>query len=275
VISQFPKTSQTNKLQRIQSSYSVRDLSRQFGLSESSIRRWTKKGVIPAVPEMPEGEFRYDFYALAQLRRVRELRNRGLTMQQIESELHGQMNLFPGKGGQLIPLPVRRTSLQEALLLHERGDKRAEEMYRRAIREGECIPDAYCNLGILSFDKNEITEAFDHFTNALKFEPRHFESHFNLAHLYFEAGDYRLAQLHYEISAVLEPNSAGVHFNLGLVFAMREDLDAAVTALEKAREYSTEEERIEIEELLEGLTRSVPDKQPIKDLQELDPDQQV
>ncbi len=265
MVPQFPKTSRANSLQRIQSTYSVRDLSRQFGLSESSIRRWTKKGVIPTAPEMTDGEFRYDFYALTKLRRVRELRNRGLSMQQIESEMHGQLNLYPEKGGQLIHLPVRRTPLQEALFLHERGDKRADEMYRRAIQEGECIPDAYCNLGILSFEKHEMDLAFDHFTNALKFDPRHFEAHFNLAHLYFEAGDYRLAQLHYEISAVLEPYSASVHFNLGLVFAMKGNLDSAVAALEKAREYSTDEETGEIDELLTNLTRSAKDIQPIKD----------
>lgn len=270
----FAKKYQTKGFQRIQSTYSVRDLSRQFGLSESSIRRWTRKGVIPAVGVIPDGEVRYDFCALTQLRRIRDLRNRGLTMQQIESELHGQLNLFPEKGGRLIPLPVRRSPLQEALLLHEQGDKRAEEMYRLAILQGECVADAYCNLGILEFDHHETAKAFDHFTNALKFDPRHFESHYNLAHLYFEAGDYRLAQLHYEFSAVLEPNSASVHFNLGLVYAMRGDLEAAVAALNIAREKANEEELVQIDELLGKLVQAVMDGQPMEHLQEIFSDTQ-
>jgi Flp pilus assembly protein TadD len=128
-------------------------------------------------------------------------------------------------------------------------------MYLKAIHDGECVSDAYCNLGILDYEKNNIIKAFDHFTNALRYEPRHFESHFNLAHLYFEEGDFRLARLHYEISGVIEPGSASVHFNLGLIHAMNGDLVTAITSLHKAREYSTEEELSQIDELLVSLQK--------------------
>lgn len=256
------KGTRAKDLQRIQSTYSVRDISRQFGLSESSIRRWTKKGVITAATGAGDGESRYDFYALTQLRRIRELRNRGLTMQQIESELHGQMNLFPERGGTLIQLPARRSALEEALFLHEAGDARAKDMYRLAILQGDAVADAYCNLGILEFEAHEMAKAVDYFTSALKADPKHFESHFNLAHLYFEAGDYRLAELHYEISAVLEPHTASVYFNLALVYALKGGLEAALESLGKAREYATEEEIEQVEELLAGITKSLMDKQP-------------
>lgn len=272
VIVQFPGTFQAKGLQRIQATYTVRDISRQFGVNENSIRRWTREGIIQTAPEAANGELRYDFHALTLFRRIRELRNRGLTMRQIESELHGQLNLFPDKGGRLIPLPVRRTPFEEALLLDEQGDNRAIEMYRLAILQGECVSDAYCNLGILEFEKNETYKAFDHFTNALKSDPRHFESHFNLAHLYFEAGDFRLARLHYEISAVLEPNSASVHFNLGLIYAVSGELDAAIPALNRAKESATEEELAQVDELLVNLVKASKDKKPIKNPQELLPD---
>jgi DNA-binding transcriptional MerR regulator len=260
VIVPFSRAAQSKGFQRIQSTYTVRDISRQFGLSESSIRRWTREGMIPTAPEAQAGELRYDFQALTRFRRIRELRNRGLTIRQIEAELQGQMNLFPERGGRLIQLPLRRTPLEEALFLHEQGDQKASEMYQRAILEGECVSDAYCNLGIMEFENKETLKAFDNFTNALKHDPRHFESHFNLAHLYFEAGEYRLARLHYEISALLEPNSACVHFNLGLVYAVTNSLDAAIAALNKAKEHATDEELTEIEELLAGLTKAVEDK---------------
>jgi len=256
------KGTRAKELQRIQATYSVREISRRFGLSESSIRRWTKKGVITAAADTGHGEFRYDFFALTQLRRIRELRRRGLTMQQIESELHGQMSLFPERGGTLIPLPARRSPLEEALLLHEKGDDRAKEMYRLAILQGECVADAYCNLGTMEFEAGEMAKAVDHFTNALKTDPRHFESHFNLAHLYFEAGDYKLAELHYEISAVLEPHTASVYFNLALVYALKGGLEAALDALGKAKEYATGEEISQVEELLAGITKSLMDVQP-------------
>jgi tetratricopeptide (TPR) repeat protein len=253
VIVPFSKTAKSKGLQRVQAAYTVREISRQFGLSEQSIRRWTKDGMIPAISSDQDDELRYDFRALTQFRRIRDLRNRGLTTRQIEAEMHGQLNLFPEKGGQLIKLPVRLSPFEEALILHERGDKRAVEMYSRAIQGGECVSDAYCNLGIMDYDENNIPKAFDHFTSALRYDPRHFESHFNLAHLYFEAGDFRLARLHYDISAVIEPNSASVHFNLGLIHAINGDLVSAIASLNKAKQNATEEELAQVEDLLVSL----------------------
>ena len=259
VVVRFPEAAQAKGLQRVQATYTVREISRQFGLSENSIRRWTREGVIHAVSQTFDGEVRYDFHALTQFRRVRELRNQGLTTRQIEAELHGQLNLFPERGGRLIQLPVRLSPFEEALILHEQGDKRAIDMYLRAISEGECVSDAYCNLGILDYEENNIPRAFDHFTNALKFDPRHFESHFNLAHLYFEAGDFKLARLHYDLSAVIEPSNASVYFNLGLINAIDGKLAAAITSLNRAKECATEEELIQIEELLISLEKTIKD----------------
>ena len=253
VVVRFPEAVQSKSLQRVQATYTVREISRQFGLSEHSIRRWTREGVIQAASPGPDGEMRYDFRALTQFRRARELRNQGLSTRQIEAELHGQLNLFPEKGGQLIQLPVRLSPFEEALILHEQGDKRATEMYLKAIHGGECISDAYCNLGILDYEGNNIPKAFDNFTNALRYDPRHFESHFNLAHLYFEAGDFRLARLHYEFSAVIEPGNASAHFNLGLIHAINGNLIEAIASLNKAREFATDEELAQVEELLISL----------------------
>jgi tetratricopeptide (TPR) repeat protein len=253
VVVRFHEAAQSKGLQRVQATYTVREISRQFGLTENSIRRWTREGAIQAVYPAPDGELRYDFRALTLFRRVRELRNKGLTARQIEAELHGQLNLFPERGGQLIPLPVRISPFEEALMLHEQGDKRAIELYSKAIRAGECISDAYCNMGILDYEENNIPKAFDHFTSALKYDPRHFESHFNLAHLYFEAGDFRLARLHYELAAVIESCNASVHFNLGLIFAIDGNVAAAIGSLSKATEFATDEELAQIDELLVSL----------------------
>jgi DNA-binding transcriptional MerR regulator len=259
IVVQFPKAANSSKLQRVQATYTVKEISRQFGLSENSIRKWTRDGLIAPVAYSEDGELRYDFRALTQFRRARELRNRGLSARQIEAELNGQLNLFPDRGGRLIQLPIRLSPFEEALLLHEKGDKRASEMYLKAILGGECISDAYCNLGILEYEENNVVAAFDHFTNALKYDPRHFESHFNLAHLYFEAGDFRLARLHYELSAMLEPNSTSVHFNLGLIHAINGELTTAIQELNMARDHATEEESAQVEELLASLKNAIND----------------
>lgn len=256
VVVQFPKATQAQGLQRVQATYTVREISRQFGLSEHSIRRWTREGVIEAI-QGEDGELRYDFHALTRFRRARELRSLGLTSRQIEAELNGQLNLFPQRGGRLIQLPARLSPFEEALILHEKGDRRAVEMYTKAIRGGECVADAYCNLGIMDYEANNIPGAFDQFTKALRHDPRHFEAHFNMAHLYFEAGDFRLARLHYDICSVIEPASASVHFNLGLIHAINGDLVLAIASLHRAKGYAAEDELKQIEELLASLQNAM------------------
>ena len=241
--------------QRVQSTYTVRELSQQFGLSEYHIRRWTREGLIQTAAAAAEGELRYDFRALGVFRRIRELRHQGRSIRQIEAELRGQLNLFPDREGQLIRLPLNLSPFEEALALHERGDARALQAYERAISEGDCIPDAYCNMGILEFEANRTPAAFDRFTCALKHDPRHFESHFNLANLYFENGELRLARLHYELVAEIEPNFPNLYFNLGLVHAVNGDIEAAIGALNKAKEIDPDEDHGKVDEFLATLQR--------------------
>jgi tetratricopeptide (TPR) repeat protein len=241
--------------QRVQATYTPREISRQFGLSEHYIRRWTREGLIPTAPSVTPGDLRYDFKSLVRFRRVRELRGQGLSLKQIESELRGQLNLFPGPPGQLIQLPLNLSAFEQALLLHERGEKQAAELYARAISENDSVADAYCNLAILEFEEGRLPQAFNCLTRSLREDPRHFESHFNIANLYFESGDFRLARLHYEIAAEIEPSCSNVYFNLGLVHAMTGDLETSIVVLEKARELATEEEIPKVDELLSGLKR--------------------
>ena len=78
-------------------------------------------------------------------------------------------------------MPVRLSPFEKALLLHERGESGAVDAYRAAIEAEDYVADAYCNLGILEHEAERVPRAFDCFTTALKHEPRHFETHFNLA----------------------------------------------------------------------------------------------
>ena len=254
----FPDATPVKGPQRIKASYTISEIRRQFGWSEAHIRRWVREGIIQTIDSSPDADPQFDFHALEVFRRARELRSRGRTLRKIELELHGQRTLFSESEGRLIPLPTRMSPFEEALILHEQGSPRSAEMYAQAIREEECVADAFCNLGILDYEAKNIPGAFNHFTSALRHDPRHFESHFNLAHMYFEEGNIRLARLHYEFSAVIEPGSASAHFNLGLVSAIEENIPEAVASLNKAKEFATEEELPQIDEILHGL-QNTPD----------------
>ena len=63
--------------QRVKSSYTVKEIKQLFGLSEKTIRRWTEQGIIQASSPPQISDYVYDFNALTQFRRVRELRAQG------------------------------------------------------------------------------------------------------------------------------------------------------------------------------------------------------
>ena len=171
-------------------------------------------------------------------------------------ERRGQMNLFSGgTASRILHLQRNLSPFEEALVLDEKGDHKAAEAYRTAIAQGDSLADAYCNLGILEFQAGQTSRAIDCFTEALKHDPRHFESHYNLGNMYFEVGNLRLAKVHYEVVVEIAPTFPNVYFNLGLVHALNEDFRQAIDALSKYRELTTEEEGKKADELLASLKR--------------------
>ena len=130
------------------------EIKQLFGLSERTIRRWTEQGIIQATPSAETGEYNFDFQALTQFRRVRELRSQGQSIRQIEAELQGQLNLF--RGGGTAKLSRLLTPFEEALLLHEQGDAKAADSYLEAINDGDNVAEAYCNLGIFNLDRGNM-----------------------------------------------------------------------------------------------------------------------
>ena len=168
-----------------------------------------------------------------------------------------QLSLFPQPTAQILDLVLELGCFGQALLWDERSDSKAADLYRKAIEEGDCVADAYCNLGIIESQSANTARAFDCFTNALKHNPRHFEAHYNLGNLYFDADDFRLAQLHYELAAEVDPSFPNAHVNLALVRALNNDIAAAVNALTEYQRLVPEEEGQNAEEMLNNLKRSL------------------
>ncbi|HAM52593.1 MAG TPA: hypothetical protein DCP92_18545 [Nitrospiraceae bacterium] len=168
-----------------------------------------------------------------------------------------QLNLFSARLGQIRRIPTNRSSFDEALLLDERDDSRAEEAYRKAISEGDLVADAYCNLGIIESKAGRTAKAFDCFTKSLERDPRHFESHYNLGNLYFETDNLCLARLHYELAAEINPTFPNLYFNLGLVLALLEEKKAAIDAFVKYQLLAPHEEGGKAEDLINGLKKSL------------------
>src|SRR5437870_2851911 len=142
-----------------------------------------------------------------------------------------QLHLFPQSTAQILDIGSELSRFEQALMLDERGDPKAAELYAKAIAEQDCVADAYCNLGIIESQKGNTTKAFDCFTTSLKYDPRHSEAHYNLGYLYFEVIDLRLSWVRFEMAGEVDPSFANVYFNLALGQAIKHDLVVVVDGL--------------------------------------------
>ena len=178
------------------------------------------------------------------------------------SESPDQLDLFSSRDAKILSLPTAQSPFEEALILDEGGDEEgARELYARAISAGDSTADAYCNLGVIESKRGNTTEAFDCFRDALKQDQQHWETHYNLGNLYFDAEEYRPARVHFELAAEIEPAFRNIYFNLGLALAIEEELQAAIDALTTYRERAPGDEGSHADDLLETLRRSLAAQQ--------------
>ena len=168
-----------------------------------------------------------------------------------------QLDLFAAPSAEILSFTSGMSSFEHALMLDERDDAKAAQLYAKAIEENDCVADAYCNLGIIESQKGNTIKAFDCFTSALKYDPRHSEAHYNLGNLYFDGNEFRLAQTHYEMAGEVDPSFANAYFNLALIQAVNNDFEAAVNALSKYQKLVPKEEARMAAELLENLKQSL------------------
>jgi tetratricopeptide (TPR) repeat protein len=173
------------------------------------------------------------------------------------SEDSGQLQLFPQVAAPLLTFSSPLSPFEQALMLDERGDAKAAELYSKAIEDQDRVADAYSNLGILESQNGNTTKAFDCFTTSLKHNPRHSEAHYNLGNLYFELNDFRLAQIHYEMTAEVDPSFANAYFNLALVQSINKDFAGAVSALTRYQALVPREEARNTEDLLRTFKESL------------------
>ena len=168
-----------------------------------------------------------------------------------------QMDLFSQKAPEtnIFTMPSSLSPFEAALMLDERGDPKAKEAYQNAVESDDSIADAYCNMGILEYESGNTVKAIDFFTRSLKDDPRHFESHYNLANLYSELGNLPLAKTHYEFAKELRPDYPDTYFNLGLVYAMTRDFKSAIKTLTEYKEMVAADDRSNAEKLIESIKK--------------------
>jgi tetratricopeptide (TPR) repeat protein len=140
-------------------------------------------------------------------------------------------------------------------MLDEKNDPKAKKAYQNAIDLNDCTADSYCNMGIIEYESGSTVKAIDAFTKSLKADPRHFESHYNLANLYSELGNLPLAKTHYEFARELRADFPDICFNLGLVYAMTRDFDSALKILKEYKEMVPAQDSENAERLIEAIKK--------------------
>jgi tetratricopeptide (TPR) repeat protein len=168
-----------------------------------------------------------------------------------------QLDLFSSEssGSNIFTMPSSFSPFEIALMLDENGDPKAMKAYQDAVDKNDCTADAYCNLGIMEYESGNKIKAIDSFTRSLKHDPRHFESHYNLANLYSELGNLPLAKMHYEFARELNPDFPDTYFNLGLVYAMTRDFESALKILSEYKDMASDEDSSNAEKLIESIRK--------------------
>ena len=169
--------------------------------------------------------------------------------------LPGQLDLFADQPKVNKPITQLKhlDPFEKALSLDDRNDAFAEKLYLEAIKQQVSTADAYCNLGIIYARQGATAQAIDHFTLALKENPRHTESHYNLANMYYDAQNYALAAIHYELALKMEDRFPEIAYNLALTHICLDQKPKAIEHLTAFIYLTPEEQHQEALHLLQML----------------------
>jgi DNA-binding transcriptional MerR regulator len=247
--------------------YDQREISRLLGISESQVRYWDRKGLIPHL-EKSRGSLWFDFQALVAFRTVRELRRQGVSLAKIGKCVEKLRQLLPGLKQ---PLAEVRISLQRNQIILGRDRQQFtpegqrcidfdlreaapiplpqdtyEDLFFQALEDEEAgrlsearqkyetilaaVPeqvDALVNLGNLLYLSGNETAAAARYLQALGVNPDHVEGNYNLANLLEGRGELASAAIFYQKAIQLDCEFADAHFNLAMVLEGLGDLSGA------------------------------------------------
>jgi tetratricopeptide (TPR) repeat protein len=180
----------------------------------------------------------------------------------VDPEDYGQLNLFnPIQAeARVISIHGVLTPFEEALKADETGNPKVKHLYMQAIAKGDCVPDAYCNLGIIECQTGNKATAVDFLTKCLEHNPRHFEAHYNLANIFSEEGNLKLAKFHYQVSIELQPDFGHSFYNLGILLAMEGAFREAIGKLEIFQRLEPTHDKEKVNRLLTQLRKSAFNK---------------
>ena len=239
--------------------YSVRDVSRIFGLNESRIRYWAQTGIVNPSEER-NGRRYYTFQDLIGIKTAVELLESGLSLQKVRKNLNGLRKLLPKVDKPLSRLRIRsdgerimvvsedkvfEAETRQVLLDFRTGRFRDQvamlldlgrpvKNRTRALSESEAEhprQSAYrWFVEGLRLDQQDDTleQAADAYRRALDQDPGLAAAHTNLGNIYFRLGRKADATAHYERALALDPDQPEARYNLANIHEQTGRLELAI-----------------------------------------------
>ncbi len=247
--------------------FTVKDISRLFGLSESRIRYWAQTGFIG--PSIRRGNRRfYNFSDLIGIKVARDLLESGMSLQRVRKNLVSLRTLLPDVDRPLSRLRVQSdgermwvhsedtsfdvTSGQMMLELST-GDLQDEVVrildlarppHQRATPEPVSLdPEEkpgkdphphrtayrWFLTGLSKHENREtLDEAMDAYRRALDLDPSLAAAHTNLGIACFEKGELPGARTHFERALSLDPDQPEARYNLANLYEQESQLELAI-----------------------------------------------
>lgn len=128
---------------------------------------------------------------------------------------------------------VVQTNLGQALARDSRLDQ-AMEHFSEALRINPRAVKAHTSIGLALLDKGRADEAIQHLSEAVKLNPGSADEHYNLGNAFAKKQQYNEAIEQYLIAIRIDPNLGLAYNNLGNAFAAQGESDEAVRCYRNA-----------------------------------------
>lgn len=121
-------------------------------------------------------------------------------------------------------------------LEQEDREKDAESALRQAVDLYPSFAPAHTALGRVLQKIGNLNEAISEWRLAIRYDSADFDAHINLGIAYLNLKKLAEAEPHLVQAAFLEPTAVTPHYYIGIEYVMKNDLDVAMKAFEKAKE---------------------------------------
>ena len=115
---------------------------------------------------------------------------------------------------------------------------KAMDRFRKALEIYPSYGDAYSQLGLAYFRKNDFNNALTNYAKALEYKPNDAQTYSNMGIIYFNQGNLAKAREVYEKAVQLHPRFVDARRNLGSVYAQTKQFDKAIEQFNEALKYA-------------------------------------